>query len=150
MHPAPTTSTSYAGFFIALVMSACIIALLEPSWAQDDEPGGQDGSGGTQVLPAMGIGSSSDSNNRMIAVTGVDLTGQSILYLVDTESQMLCVYQASGGSKSTRGIRFVGARRIGYDLQLDGFNDKTESNGSPLGYKDLKQMFEAGSVETDR
>jgi hypothetical protein len=78
----------------------------------------------------------------MIAVTGIDVTGSSILYLVDTEEQQLAVYQANGGSPSTQGVKLVGARRIDLDLRLDGFNDKTESNGKALGYKDLKRVFE--------
>ena len=90
----------------------------------------------------MGIGGTADSNGRMIAVTGVDVTGQSILYLVDTVGQQVCVYQASGGSSSTQGVKFVGARRIELDLLLDGFNDKTESNGKPLAFKDLQRIFE--------
>ena len=88
-------------------------------------------------------------------MTGVDVTGQSILYLVDTEAKQICAYQASGGGSSTQGIRFVGARRIELDLELDGFNDKTESNGKPLSYKDLARMFEsrgksAGDAGEDR
>lgn len=110
-------------------------AVLEPVWAQDP-----DASGWTSTMAA---GGTADSNGSMIAVTGVDMTGQSILYLIDTESQHICVYQATGGSKSTRGIEFVGARRIDLDLQLDGFNDKTESEGRPLRYKDLLKKFES-------
>ena len=110
-------------------------AVLEPVWAQDPDP--------TEWTSSMAAGGTADSNGSMIAVTGVDMTGQSILYLIDTESKHICVYQATGGSKSTRGIEFVGARRIDLDLQLDGFNDKTESQGRPLGYKDLLKKFES-------
>ncbi|MDA1263520.1 MAG: hypothetical protein O2816_00405 [Planctomycetota bacterium] len=129
-----------------LLLLGLLVALvgvtLQPTWAQDDE---------TQVIPTLGIGGNADSNGRMIAVTGVDVTGQSILYLVDTEGQQICVYQASGGSSSTQGVKFVGARRIELDLLLDGFNDKTESNGKPLVFKDLQRMFEAqGHTVEDR
>ena len=87
----------------------------------------------------------------MIAVTGMDVTGQSILYLVDTEAKQLCIYQASGGSSSTQGVKLVGARRIELDLMLDGFNDKTESNGKALGFKDLQRAFESqGHTVDDR
>lgn len=117
------------------LLVAMVGLTLEPGWAQDD--------GQTQIIPTMGIGGTADSNGRMIAVTGVDVTGQSILYLVDTVGQQVCVYQASGGSSSTQGVKFVGARRIDLDLLLDGFNDKTESNGKPLAFKDLQQIFES-------
>jgi len=121
----------------------------QPGWAaaenQDDDNQDQ-----TRVLPALSSGGTADSNGSMIAVTGMDVTGQSILYLVDTETKQICVYQASGGSSSTQGIRFVGARRIELDLMLDGFNDKTESSGQPMGFKDLQRMFEARGLASER
>ena len=98
--------------------------------------------GQTQVMMS-GAGGTADSNGSMIAVTGTDITGSSILYLVDTENKQLAIYQANGGSSSTQGVRLVGARRISLDLELDGFNDRTQSNGKDLGYKDLKALFEA-------
>ena len=82
-----------------------------------------------------------DSNGSMIAVTGIDMTGTSILYLVDTESRQLAVYQANGGTDSMQGIKLVGARRIDLDLQLYGFNDKSE-----YSYEDLKKKFAEGST----
>ncbi len=118
----------------------------QSTWAQPDPVPGQDdqsGDGQTTALPTLAAGGTADSNGRMIAVTGVDVTGQSILYLIDTIGHQICVYQASGGSSSTQGIRFVGARRIDLDLLLDGFNDKTESGGKPLAFKDLQAIFES-------
>src|SRR5262245_12896136 len=50
------------------------------------------------VPPAYGT---ADSNGTMIAVTGVDVTGGSLLYLIDTASRHLSVYQATGGTAST-------------------------------------------------
>ena len=131
-----------------LLLVGLLVALigltLEPTWAQNDDPQ-------TQIIPTLGVGGTADSNGRMIAVTGVDVTGQSILYLVDTVGQQVCVYQASGGSTSTQGIKFVGARRIELDMLLDGFNDKTESNNKPLAFKDLQRIFEAqGHTVQDR
>jgi hypothetical protein len=77
-----------------------------------------------------------DSNNTMIAVTGVDLTGSSVLYLVDTVNRQIAVYQATGGGPSTQGIKLVGARRIDLDLQLYGYNDKSD-----LDYLELQKKF---------
>ena len=111
------------------------------------EPAQDDGPPSPRILQTVASGGTADSNDRMIAVTGVDLTGTSILYLIDTESKQICVYQASGGSASTQGIKFVGARRIELDLLLDGFNDKTESEGKPLKYKDLRRMFESQGLD---
>ena len=89
----------------------------------------------TQVLPVASV-ATADSNNRMIAVTGTDITGASILYLVDTVTNHMAVYQASGGAESTRGIKLVGARNIDLDLQLDGLNDQSEWT-----YKKLREKF---------
>jgi len=77
-----------------------------------------------------------DSNGQMIAVTGIDLTGTSILYLVDTEKKQLAIYQATGGSESMQGVKLVGARRIDLDLQLEGFNDRSQ-----YPYDELEQRF---------
>jgi hypothetical protein len=99
----------------------------------------------TRAVPMMAPAATADSNGRMIAVTGTDVTGTSILYLVDTEKMRLVIYQANGGSESTQGIRFIGARRIDLDLELDGFNDKSE-----FPYKKLKDEFsKKGLIKAD-
>lgn len=90
----------------------------------------------TQSVPYSPAFASADSNGSMIAATGVDVTGSSILYLVDTERRQLAVYQAQGGSKSTMSVKFVGARNIDLDLQVNGFNDKSE-----YSYSDLSKEF---------
>jgi len=77
-----------------------------------------------------------DSNRNMIAVTGIDMTGSSVLYLIDTEKKQLAVYQANGGGDPTQSLRLVGARRIDLDLQLEGFNDKSQ-----YSYEDLQKRF---------
>ena len=92
--------------------------------------------------PVLGM---ADSNNRMIAVTGIDVTGSSILYLVDTVNYHLAIYQANGGSASTQGVKLVGARRIDLDMQLDGLNDK-----SKYSYKDLRDQFRSKSLFLDQ
>jgi len=91
-----------------------------------------------QQRPGTPVYGTSDSNNQMIAVTGVDLTGASILYLVDTQNRQLAVYQANGGSDSTQSVKLVGARRIDLDLKLYGFNDKSE-----YSFEELERRFGA-------
>jgi hypothetical protein len=118
-----------------LAAGMCVMAL---GYASRQDKGNQ-----TQTVPPMPTGATADSNNSMIAVTGVDLTGQSVLYLIDTvEPAHLAVYQASGGSTGTMGIKLVGARQIDLDLELEGFNDRTEDNGRPLKRADLERMFQ--------
>lgn len=141
---------SRPGWLLVAGLALAVVGLtFESGWARAAASPQDDDQNDTQVLPTLSAGGTADSNGSMIAVTGVDITGQSILYLVDTETKQICAYQASGGSSSTQGIKFVGARRIDLDLSLDGFNDKTESNGKPLGYKDLRRMFEARSLAED-
>jgi hypothetical protein len=94
----------------------------------------------TQIVPVTSI-ANADSNNRMIAVTGTDITGASILYLVDTLGYQMAVYQASGGGDGTQGLKLIGARRIDLDLQLDGLNDKSDWT-----YKKLKAEFEKNGL----
>jgi hypothetical protein len=55
----------------------------------------------------------------MIAVTGVSPTGAAVLYLVDSRSRRLAVYQWTG-----KNIELVAARNIEYDLTLlDSYHD---------------------------
>jgi len=89
----------------------------------------------TQVLPAIGGAATSDSNQRMIAVTGIDVTGSSVLYLVDTQTLRLCVYQATS-TGSNQGVRFVGARRIELDVELNSYNDRSQ-----MSYSDVLGRF---------
>jgi hypothetical protein len=122
-----------------LLLVGCALAAV--GLARGPQGGGSGGNNNQnnqqqQTLPAITGGATADSNGRMIAVTGVDVTGASILYLVDTVKMRLVVYQGSGGSESTQGVRFIGARRIDLDLELDGFNDKSE-----FPYKKLKEEF---------
>jgi hypothetical protein len=95
-----------------------------------------------QSVPQLPSYATADSNGSMIAVTGIDVTGGSLLYLIDTEARQLAVYQANGGTSSTMSIQFVGARNIDLDLQLDGCNDESE-----YSYKDLKAEFEKNEAK---
>ena len=92
---------------------------------------------------ASGYGTA-DSNDRMIAVTGMDVTGASLLFVIDTETRRLSVYQATGGTSSTMNVRWVGARNIDLDLQVDGWNDKSE-----MSYRDLETQFQSDVAPPD-
>ena len=72
----------------------------------------------------------------MIAVTGVDITGSSVLYLVDTQNMQMACYQATGGARSTQNLKLIGARRIDLDLELVGFHDESE-----YSYEELERQF---------
>jgi len=80
--------------------------------------------------------SSSMSANGFLAVTGSYGVGTSVMYLVDTVNRQLAVYEARGGSAEQRRIVLVGARRLDLDLQLHGYNDRSEYE-----YSDLEKLF---------
>jgi hypothetical protein len=87
-------------------------------------------------------GSSASSNNGFLAVTGSYGVGTSVLYLVDTVSRQLAVYEARGGGAEQRRIVLVGARRIDLDLQLRGYNDRSEYE-----YDQLERLFKRGGKQ---
>ena len=154
MVPALLSTSSSRVLAFGLCAVALAVAYAGPRLQDGGDGGAAAGGGATTAQPGMGFpglggGGTADSNGRMIAVTGVDLTGSSVLYLVDTVSGQLCAYQASGGARSSQGVRLLGARNISLDLKLDGFNDRTESEGRPLGYKDLERMFRDQGLPLD-
>jgi len=77
-------------------------------------------------------GGSSDSNGRMIAVTGTIGSGVSVLWVIDTQVGHMAVYQCKGG----KSIALVAARKIEWDMKIESFHD--ESLYTP---KHLKRLF---------
>ena len=82
-------------------------------------------------------GSSAAAGNGFLAVTGSYGVGTSVLYLIDAKNRQLAVYEARGGSPDMRRIVFVGARKIDLDLQIEGYNDRSE-----FEYRRLRGLFE--------
>lgn len=90
------------------------------------------------LLYSEGSGGASAATNGILAVTGSYGVGTSVLYVIDTESKQLAVYEARGGSRTMRRLTLVGARRIDLDLQLRGYNDESE-----FQYAALEKMFDS-------
>ncbi len=82
--------------------------------------------------PQPASAQSADSGHRYVAVAGEYMTGVSILYVLDQETQHLAVYEAHGGGANAREVVFVGARDIALDTLLDGFNDESEISAAEL------------------
>lgn len=98
-----------------------------------------------QVVYSEESGQSSASANGFLAVTGSYGVGTSVMYLVDTVNRQMAVYEARGGSSEQRRLVLVGARRIDLDLQLEGYNDRSEYD-----YRDLREAFaKRGSKDHD-
>ena len=66
--------------------------------------------------------SDSDSNNRFIAVTTPVGSGESILFLIDSENDQLLAYRFL----RRKGLQFVAARKIDYDLKISSYKDLSE------------------------
>lgn len=134
------SGTHGAALGVGGLLGALIVTVLPAASARQTGGGSGDGTpinrpvaSQPMTVPAFGT---SDSNGEMIAVTGIDVTGSSILYLIDTKGRHLAVYQANGGTESTQGLKLVGARRIDLDLELEGYFDKSE-----YPYRDLQKKF---------
>ena len=93
--------------------------------------------GGLLTYPDEQGGGNTAFANGYLAVTGSYGVGTSVLYLVDTNTKQLAVYEARAGSPSMRRIILVAARRIDLDLQLESYNDASEYD-----YPTLKRMFD--------
>lgn len=94
----------------------------------------------TAAPPPLVFGESSGGSaaaNGMIAVTGSYGVGTSVLFVIDTNTKQLAVYEARGGSPDSSRVFLVGARRLDLDLQLEGYNDLSEYD-----YRSLRRKFE--------
>ena len=129
---------SPAWLLVAGLALLCAGLLLEgAAFAAPQDPANPPDGGGQGIpMSTSPAFATADSNGSMIAVTGLDVTGSSILYLVDAERRALSVYQATGGTPSMMKLEWVGARNIDLDLRVDGFNDQSEYK-----YKQLADMF---------
>ncbi|MCR9248296.1 MAG: hypothetical protein NXI31_24980 [bacterium] len=93
-------------------------------------------SGQPEIVYTETSGGSATANG-FVAVTGSYGVGTSVLYVLDTNSRQLAVYEARGGSSEQRRIVLVGARKIDLDLQIEGYNDDSE-----FDYVRLQKMFD--------
>lgn len=106
---------------IALV---AVVAFLAGTTAKRGEALGQGYPGGV-----------SDSNNRMIAVTGTIGSGVSVLWIIDSLDHQIAVYQCRGG----KSVELVAARNIEWDLKIDYLNDESRYRPEQLRELFLKQ-----------
>jgi hypothetical protein len=85
--------------------------------------------------------SDSDSNNRFVAVTCPVGSGESVLFVLDAQSEQIAVYRF----RRDKGLEFLAGRKIDYDLKIAGYED-----GSKYSRDDMRRLFERQRVhETD-
>jgi hypothetical protein len=97
-------------------------------------------SGDSRALGQATPGGTTDSNNRMISVTGTIGSGVSVLWIIDTVDRQMACYRCQGGKT----IELVAARNIEWDLKISQFHD--ESLMSP---DQLKKLYLGGAGRAD-
>jgi len=80
--------------------------------------------------------SDSSSNNRFVAVTTPIGSGESALFLIDAETEQLAVYRFL----RNKGLAFIAARKIDYDLRINGYEDHSEYSREKLRREYEKQI----------
>jgi hypothetical protein len=77
--------------------------------------------------------SDSDSNNRFVAVTCPTVSGESVLFLVDSVAEQVAVYRYRWG----QGLEFLSGRKIEYDLKVSGYRDVSE-----LSFDQMREAYQ--------
>jgi hypothetical protein len=115
----------------ASVLPAAVAQDFDPEQPVNPKPGGTPPAKGGATIPVTpkvrpDIGgtyaptaSDSDSNNRFVAVTCPIGSGESVLFLLDSESEQLAVYRY----ERREGLEFLAGRKIDYDLRITGYQD---------------------------
>jgi len=75
----------------------------------------------------------SDSNNRFVAVTCPTVTGDSVLFLVDSLQEQVAVYRFQMG----QGLQYLASRKIEYDLKVSGYKDVSE-----FSYDRMRELYQ--------
>jgi hypothetical protein len=113
---------------------------VDPQTPQDptpSAPGGINIQTTPQTRPGEGrtsaTASDSNSNNRFVAVTCPVGSGESVLFLLDSETEQLAVYRF----RRDKGLEFLAGRKIDYDLRIAGYED-----ASKYSRDDMRRLFE--------
>lgn len=94
---------------------------------------------GGEVVAAPAPG----AEDEFLMTTGTAAHGGALLFVLNTRTRTLNVYEAEGGSRATRGVTFVASRKIERDLYVTGYNDKSE-----YSYQDLVERIRAEEART--
>lgn len=151
MTPFPVTSTDSGDSSVSEPTPGRVIA---PSW-RDRALGAVVALGVVGwVLALTGWGSSSDfvradepmedGQAEYVIRTESSSTGTALVFVLNTRTQVLNVYEAEGGTRATRGLSFVASRKIARDIHVTGYNDRSE-----YSYQDLLKRFELEEARQD-
>ena len=76
-----------------------------------------------------------------MAVTTPIGSGESALFLLDSKREQIAVYRYS----RNKGLAFMAARKIDYDLKIDGYEDKSAFSRSKLKREYEKQVAKSAA-----
>lgn len=97
------------------------------------------------VQAASGVGS-----EEFLLATGSSSQGGALIFVLNTEKEVLNVYEADGGSEAMRRLTFVASRKISRDLFVTGYNDKSEYSYRELGDRlRVEESKQSPSVEEE-
>jgi len=109
-------------------------------------PGSAQGTGGGVTIPGgspLGsrfsgrtmapTSSDSNANNRFVAVTCPVGSGESVLFLIDSQSEQVACYTY----QRYKGLSFLAGRNIEYDLKVNGYQDISE-----LTHEEMRNLYE--------
>jgi hypothetical protein len=82
---------------------------------------------------SAGAPSDSDSNNRFVAVTCPTNSGESVLFLIDSQTEQLAVYRYRWG----QGLEYLSGRKIEYDLKVSGYRDMSQYT-----YDEMREFYQ--------
>ncbi|MHC4953484.1 MAG: hypothetical protein ACYTGZ_06310 [Planctomycetota bacterium] len=90
----------------------------------------------SRVTTTAPTASDSNSNNRFVAVTTPIGSGESALFLIDAEREQIAVYRFN----RNKGLAFLAARKIDYDLKINGYEDHSDFSREKLRREYEKQV----------
>lgn len=97
-----------------------------------------------QLVPTAQASTGGKGDTPFIVGSGIaNRTGEGCLWIVDPENKVLCSYIHD----NLRGIKFVGARKIEFDLKVVELNDMTDKK---YQYDSLKKEFKAQGGDKDK
>ena len=97
------------------------------------QPGGPVNRARAESRTSASRPSDSDSNNRFVAVTCPTVTGESVLFLIDSVQEQIAVYRYQAG----QGLEYLSSRKIEYDLRVSGYHDMSEYT-----YDQMRELYQ--------
>lgn len=87
------------------------------------------------------VGATGSASSGIAAVTGnTESQARDLLYVIDTQAKILCVYQHTGNA-----LNLVAARNIKFDLLLDEWRPKSQNPSVKDIYNEARKKIKSSS-----